>query len=97
MVDAQNTQDGQPDPVEAFREKAVTALDGLFASAKAANELHYAMALMAEFREAWPVGGWNTAEDAVNAYDAYKNLIENLEEDEPRAHARDPRVLSSCS
>jgi hypothetical protein len=82
MVDAQSAQGGQPDPVEAFREKAVTALDGLFESAKAANELHYAMALMAEFR-GMAGGGWNTAEDAVNAYDAYKNLIENLEEDEP--------------
>jgi hypothetical protein len=82
MVDVQDAQDGQPDPVEAFREKAITALDGLFESAKAANELHYAMALMAEFR-GMAGGGWNTAEDAVNAYDAYKHLIENLEEDEP--------------
>lgn len=82
MVDALNAEDGQPDPIEAFRMKAVTALDGLFEAAKAANELHYAMALMAEFR-GMGGGRWNTAEDAVNAYDACKNLIETLDEDEP--------------
>jgi hypothetical protein len=82
MVDAQDAQGGQSNPVEEFREKAVTALSSLFEAAKAANELHYAMALMAEFR-GMSGGGWNTAEDAANAYDALKTLIENLDEEEP--------------
>jgi hypothetical protein len=47
----------EQDPNQAFFEKAERALRDLFDRAKAAHELHFAMALMPEFRgEQMPVG-----------------------------------------
>src|SRR6266567_6286505 len=60
-----------------FYEKMDRALRDLFKKAQAAQELHFAMALMPEFR-GMQDGGWSTAEDAVQAYNDYGGLIERL-------------------
>jgi len=69
------------DPNRDFYEKAVRTLKELFEKARAAQELHFAMALMPEFRGAQD-GGWNTAEECVRAYDEDKALLEAIEKDE---------------
>lgn len=70
------------DPNEAFYEKAIRALRDLFEKAKAKHELHFAMALMPEFRGAQD-GGWNTAEEAVYAYDQFTAHIKALDKTDP--------------
>ena len=69
------------DPNQAFYDKAIRALRDLFDKAKAKHELHFAMALMPEFRGAQD-GGWNTAEEAVYAYDQFVAHIKSLGKDE---------------
>jgi hypothetical protein len=69
------TEEGKPadepkDPNQEFYDKAVRALKELCEKARAAQELHFAMALMPELRGAQDAG-WNTAEEAVHAYDQY--------------------------
>jgi len=70
------------DPNQAFYDKAIRALRDLFEKAKAKHELHFAMALMPEFRGAQD-GGWNTAEEAVYAYDQFAAHIKSLKNDDP--------------
>jgi len=70
------------DPNQAFYEKAMRAFRDLFDKAKAQHELHFAMALMPEFRGAQD-GGWSTAEEAVYAYDQFVTHIKSLSRDEP--------------
>lgn len=65
------------DPNEAFYGKSQRALRNLFERAKAAHELHFAMALMPEFRGCQDAG-WNTANEAVRAYDELTTLIKSL-------------------
>jgi hypothetical protein len=65
------------DPSQEFYDKAERALRALFDKAKAAHELHFAMALMPEMRGLQDAG-WNTAEEAVHAYDQYSALLEKL-------------------
>lgn len=65
------------DPNQAFYDKAERTLRELFERAKAAHELHFVMALMPEFR-GMQDAGWNTAEEAIHAYDQYTELIKNL-------------------
>ena len=56
----------EQDPNQAFFEKAERALRDLFDRAKAAHELHFAMALMPEFRGEQDAG-WSTADESVRA------------------------------
>jgi len=70
------------EPNQLFYDKAVGALTDLFDKAKATHELHFAMALMPEFRGQQD-GGWNTAEDAVYAYDQFTAHIKGLSKDDP--------------
>jgi hypothetical protein len=74
--------DDKPDPNQAFYDKAIRSLSDLFEKAKAANELHFVMALMPEFR-GMQNGGWNTAEEAVRAFDQYTSHIKGLPKDDP--------------
>jgi hypothetical protein len=67
-----------PDPNQAFYEKAKRALRELFEKAKATHELHFALALMPEIRGLQDAG-WNTAEEAVRAYDEFTKHIESME------------------
>ena len=69
------------EPNQPFYDKAIRALRELFEKAKAAHELHFVMALMPEFRGAQDAG-WNTAEEAVQAYDQYTALVKSLSKDE---------------
>jgi hypothetical protein len=66
------------DPNRAFFEKATAALRDLFARAQAAHELHFVMGLMPEFR-GMQDAGWNTAQEAVRAYDEFFDLIQSLD------------------
>lgn len=70
----------EPDPNQAFYDKAKRALEGLFEKAKAKNELHFVMAMMPEFR-GMQDGGWNTGEEAVHAYDQFTEHIKSLPKD----------------
>jgi hypothetical protein len=70
----------QADPNQEFYDKAKRALEDLFEKAKAKNELHFAMALMPEFRGQQD-GGWNTAEEALLAFDQYTEHIKSLDKD----------------
>jgi hypothetical protein len=81
---------GKPDPNQAFYEKATSALRDLFARAQAAHELHFVMALMPEFR-GMQDAGWNTAQEAVRAYDEFVALIKSLD----RADSVRARVILS--
>jgi hypothetical protein len=66
------------DPNQAFYDKAIKALRELFDKAKAVQELHFAMALMPEIRGAQdPL--WNTAEEAVRAFDQFEALIKKMD------------------
>jgi hypothetical protein len=69
----------QPDPNQAYYDKAKRALEDLFEKAKAKNELHFVMALMPEFR-GMQDGGWNTGEEAVQAFDQFTEHIKSLEQ-----------------
>jgi len=72
------------DPNEAFYEKAANSLRDLCERAKAAHELHFAMALMPEFRGSQDAG-WSTAHEAVRAYDQFTSLVKSMSrEDEVR-------------
>jgi hypothetical protein len=65
-----------------FYDKADRALRDLFNKARAAHELHFVMALMPEFR-GMQDAGWNTAEEAVVAYDQYHKHLEKLDSKDP--------------
>jgi hypothetical protein len=65
------------DPNERYYEKAIRSLRDLFERARAAHELHFAMALMPEFRGEQDAG-WSTAEEAVRAYDQFAALVKTL-------------------
>ena len=67
---------------QAFYDKADRALRDLFDKAKATHELHFVMALMPEFR-GMQDAGWNTAEEAVVAYDQYHKHLEKLDGKDP--------------
>ena len=69
------------DPNQAFYDKANRALRELFDNAKAKHELHFAMALMPEMRGA-QVAGWNTAQEAVTAFDEYSALLKSMNAEE---------------
>ncbi len=62
-------------PNAAYFEKAERSLRALFDQAKAAQELHFAMALSPEMR-GMQDAGWNTAHEAVRAYDEFMGLLE---------------------
>ena len=61
-----------------FFERAERSLRDLFDRAEAAHELHFAMALMPEFRGEQE-GGWSTANESVRAYDEFTALAKSLE------------------
>lgn len=61
-----------------FYEKLENAVRVLFDSAKETNELQFVMALNPEFRGAQDPG-WNTAKEAMKAFDEYINFINNEE------------------
>lgn len=63
---------------DAFYEKAETAFRTLFDAARARHELHFAMALMAEFR-GMQDAGWNTAAETHRAFDEYFDFLEGME------------------
>jgi hypothetical protein len=67
----------EPDPNQAFYDKARRALEDLFEKAKAKNEPHFMMAMMPEFR-GMQDGGWNTGEEAVRAFDQFTEYIKSL-------------------
>lgn len=79
MSDQQSTT---PDPNAAFDAKAENAIRGLFERAKAIHELHFAMALMPEFRGVQDAG-WSTAHEAVKAYDEFVELIKRMDRASP--------------
>jgi len=64
-----------PDPNQAFFDKAQQALRELYDKAQAAIELHFMMALMAEMR-GMQDAGWNTAEEAIKAFDQYRAILQ---------------------
>jgi hypothetical protein len=72
----------KPDPNRAYYDKTISALTDLFDKAKAANELHFVMALMAEFR-GMQDGGWNTAEEAIRAFDQLYAHIDTIAKEDP--------------
>lgn len=79
----------EQDPNQAFFEKAERVLRDLFDRAKAAHELHFAMALMPEFRGEQDAG-WSTADESVRAYDEFAELVRSL----PKTPARVRAVLA---
>jgi hypothetical protein len=70
----------KPDPNQEFYDKAKRALEDLFEKAKAKNELHFVMAMVPEFR-GMQDGGWNTAEEAMHAFDQFTEHIKSLGKD----------------
>lgn len=76
-------------PNSVFFEKAERALRDLFERARTAHELHFAMALMPEFRGCQDPG-WSTADEAVRAYDEFSQLVMSL----PKNPARVRVVLA---
>jgi len=60
-----------------FFEKAERSFRDLFDRAQAAQELHFAMALMPEFRGAQDAG-WSTAHESVRAYDEFSELVRSM-------------------
>ncbi len=73
---------GEQQSNEAFYQKAEAALECLYERAKNANEIHFALALMPEFKGCQDAG-WSTAEDAVHAYEEYLELIKKLPDRTP--------------
>jgi hypothetical protein len=67
---------------EAFYAKAEGALRSLFLRARSAHELHFAMALMPEVR-GMQDAGWNTAHEAIRAYDEFKTFVKSLDNNDP--------------
>ena len=84
---AENQQVGPDQP---YFDKALRAFRALFDKARVAHELHFVMALMPEFRGAQDAG-WNTAAEAVRAYDEFVELIKSLD----RARLVRARVILS--
>ena len=60
-----------------YYERLEICLRGLFDRAREANELHFACSLSPEFRGAQDVG-WNTAHEAVVAFDEYTKFINEI-------------------
>jgi hypothetical protein len=89
MSDETGSGETEQDPNQAFFEKAERALRDLFDRAKAAHELHFAMALMPEFRGEQDAG-WSTADESVRAYDEFAELVRSL----PKTPARVRVVLA---
>jgi hypothetical protein len=81
MADEGKPAEEPKDPNQEFYDKAFGALKELCEKAKAAQELHFAMSLMPELRGAQDAG-WNTAEEAVRAYDQYFELVRSLDKDQ---------------
>jgi hypothetical protein len=81
MAEVSKSVEDPKDPNQEFYDKAIRALKELCEKAKAAQELHFAMALMPELRGAQDPG-WNTAEEAVRAYDQYFELVRSLDKDQ---------------
>jgi hypothetical protein len=67
---------------DAFNEKAIRSLRDLFDRARAAQELHFAMAMMPEFRGAQDAG-WSTADEAVRAYDEFSVFLKSVDKQSP--------------
>jgi hypothetical protein len=65
-----------------FFEKADRSLRDLFDRAKAAQELHFAMALSPEFRGSQDFG-WSTAHESVRAYDEFNAHLRSFEQETP--------------
>src|SRR6266849_2862045 len=89
MSEDTDSGETEQDPNQAFFEKAERSLRDLFDRAKAAHELHFAMALMPEFRGEQDAG-WSTADESVRAYDEFAELVRSL----PKAPARVRVVLA---
>jgi hypothetical protein len=81
MVTGAKPTEEKSNPNQQFNDKAERALREVFEKAKATNELHFAMALMPEMR-GMQDGGWNTAEEAVDAYGHYNALLDKLPPDD---------------
>jgi hypothetical protein len=75
--DAAETR-AQAEPDQPYFDKALGAFRDLFDKARAAHELHFVMALVPEFRGLQDAG-WNTAGEAVRAYDEFVELIKSLD------------------
>lgn len=70
------TPSTEPVAKDPFFDKVERNFRALFDRAREKNELHFAMALMAEFRgEQSP--GWDTAEEAQRAFDDYMEFIQS--------------------
>jgi hypothetical protein len=78
------------DPNQPFYEKAERGLRDLFERAKAAHELHFAMALAPEFRGSQD-HGWSTAHESVLAHDQFTALVKQLK---PEASIRVRVILA---
>jgi hypothetical protein len=74
---SENAGETGQNPNQAFFEKAERSLRELFDRAQAAYELHFAMALMPEFRGEQDAG-WSTADESVRAYDEFAELVRSL-------------------
>jgi hypothetical protein len=81
MAIAAKTNETKPDVNAPFYEKMERTLKEVFEKAKANNELHFAMALMPEMR-GMQDGGWNTAEEASDAYSQFCALLDKLAADD---------------
>jgi len=71
----------------AFYEKAGKALRHLFESAKAKNELHFALSLAPEFR-GMQTAGWNTTEDTHVAFQEYLKFVKECPDSSFRSRVR---------
>lgn len=67
---------------QAFYVRAERALRGLFTKAQAHHELHFVMALVPEFRGVQDAG-WNTAHEAIRAYDEFTTIVKTLDKTDP--------------
>ena len=79
MKSAETPSSEPGDPIReansAFNEKAKLAFQKLFDSAKAKNELHFALSLAPEFR-GMQDAGWNTAMEAQVAFQEYLQFMQ---------------------
>jgi hypothetical protein len=69
----------QPNDNVVFIQKIERALRELFDAARLKNELHFAMALMPEFRGLQDPG-WNTAAEAVRAFDEFLAFVKVIDQ-----------------